>query len=304
MMPKPFQSPYEVTNGSWWKGNLHTHTTQSDGIYSPEAICRLYADREYHWLCLSDHDQVTPIPEETHGLLVMKGCEITAGGPHILHVGAEDSIAPDSDRIKVLHQITDEPGFAILNHPNWEKTFTHWPQSLIEAMPPCYAGIEIYNGVTERQEGNPAATDRWDMLLSKGYRVWGYCNDDLHREADFARAWNQVHAESLTQDRLMEGLVSGTFYGSTGVQLSSLQTVGNIIRIVSTNGSLCVVIMDWGIELARIPGRAWELDLERLQTKQGASYLRFEIWGDAGTRAWTQPIYLECGERDTSRRMV
>ncbi len=40
----------------WWKGNLHTHSFWSDGNDFPEMIARWYADRDYNFLALTDHN--------------------------------------------------------------------------------------------------------------------------------------------------------------------------------------------------------------------------------------------------------
>lgn len=40
----------------WWKGNLHTHSLWSDGNDFPEMIADWYADNDYHFLALSDHN--------------------------------------------------------------------------------------------------------------------------------------------------------------------------------------------------------------------------------------------------------
>ena len=43
-------------NGAiWYKGNLHTHTTRSDGRKSPEEVMALYRDHGYDFLALTDH---------------------------------------------------------------------------------------------------------------------------------------------------------------------------------------------------------------------------------------------------------
>lgn len=36
-----FNNPFEKT-GKWFKGNLHTHTKNSDGKFSPEEIVKIY----------------------------------------------------------------------------------------------------------------------------------------------------------------------------------------------------------------------------------------------------------------------
>ena len=41
----------------WLKGNLHTHTTLSDGDLPPEEVCRSYADQGYHFISITDHER-------------------------------------------------------------------------------------------------------------------------------------------------------------------------------------------------------------------------------------------------------
>ncbi len=40
----------------WWKGNLHTHTFWSDGNDFPEMVAAWYAERDYNFLAISDHN--------------------------------------------------------------------------------------------------------------------------------------------------------------------------------------------------------------------------------------------------------
>lgn len=39
----------------WYRGNLHTHTTVSDGRYTPEEAIALYQRMGYDFLALTDH---------------------------------------------------------------------------------------------------------------------------------------------------------------------------------------------------------------------------------------------------------
>jgi hypothetical protein len=78
--------------------------------------------------------------------------EVTAGGPHLLAVQVGEVVAPDPDRQKVIDATLAQQGFAVLNHPNWQAHYDHFPQELMARLD-GYAGIEIYNGVVERLEG-------------------------------------------------------------------------------------------------------------------------------------------------------
>ncbi|MCC6792855.1 MAG: hypothetical protein IT336_14285, partial [Thermomicrobiales bacterium] len=46
----PFDKP-----GRFWKGNLHTHSTRSDGKLTPAEVIAAYQARGYDFLALADH---------------------------------------------------------------------------------------------------------------------------------------------------------------------------------------------------------------------------------------------------------
>jgi len=41
--------------GRFWRGNLHTHSTRSDGRLPPEAVADFYRNAGYDFLALTDH---------------------------------------------------------------------------------------------------------------------------------------------------------------------------------------------------------------------------------------------------------
>ena len=41
--------------GRFLRGNLHTHSTASDGELAPGEVCRRYREAGYDFICLSDH---------------------------------------------------------------------------------------------------------------------------------------------------------------------------------------------------------------------------------------------------------
>ena len=48
---------YLLTEKNKYKGNLHCHTTLSDGQMTPEQIVNAYYDHGYAFVALSDHDR-------------------------------------------------------------------------------------------------------------------------------------------------------------------------------------------------------------------------------------------------------
>ena len=68
----------EQTN--WYKGNLHSHTTDSDGTLTPEEAVKAYREHGYSVLCLSDHNVFSDYREKYNreDFLILPGTEIAA----------------------------------------------------------------------------------------------------------------------------------------------------------------------------------------------------------------------------------
>ena len=68
----------EHTN--WYKGNLHSHTTNSDGAWTPDEAVENYKANGYAFLCLSDHNLYTDYRYKYNSdlFLILPGTEIAA----------------------------------------------------------------------------------------------------------------------------------------------------------------------------------------------------------------------------------
>lgn len=284
-----FENPYDAEKNGWLRGNLHTHTTASDGNLSPQDTIKAYASLGYDFLQLTDHDMITDISAlDACGMTLVPGCEVTAGGPHILHMNATARVKPAADRQKVIDEITAAGGLAVMNHPNWEPHFNHCPQSVLQSLK-GYAGIEIYNGVTRRVEGNPEATDRWDMLLSNDKIVWGYAGDDNHQDVDRGVAWVMVQGSDRSAGAIVDALRRGSFYASTGVVIESIRLEGRHVLVEAPNAELFHVCSNYGRVVARVPGPSLDFVPPSFFP---ATYFRVEAFGHGDAKAWTQPFVL------------
>ena len=73
---KPATKMFSET-GSWYKGNLHSHTTNSDGRLTPEQSAAYYREHGYSFLCFSEHDYYTDLRTKLD-----RDDFITLPGPH------------------------------------------------------------------------------------------------------------------------------------------------------------------------------------------------------------------------------
>ncbi len=283
-------NPYEGSaGGQWLRGNLHTHTTRSDGRHDPADVVAMYRDAGYDFLGMSDHDHVFTAGElsalDSGPMLLIGGNEVTARAQHVVHVHADACVEPHWNRQQVINQINQGSGFAIVAHPNF-KEFNHCTIDNLLAWRD-YAGIEIYNGVVGRSTGSPYAIEHWDRLLSSGRPAWGFANDDLHDagEGDFSRGWNMVLARNRTREEIVNALRGGRFYASTGVVISRIEVQGPRVRIETENSDRIVAVCDTGRRVAVVDDSVAEVEMPAEMT-----YMRFECWGRGEQFAWTQPF--------------
>ena len=101
------QDPAFSAPGRFWRGNLHTHSTRSDGVLDPEEVCRRYKAEGYDFIALTDHfvsafayPIVDTRPFRDERFTTILGAELHSGAMengelwHILAVGLPDDFAP------------------------------------------------------------------------------------------------------------------------------------------------------------------------------------------------------------------
>jgi len=289
------RNPYLSDGYSWLKGNLHTHTTFSDGVRPPEEVIADYERRGYDFLGISDHDMFVPPEHYQHltRMVLIPAVEVTALGSHIQHLGVHQRVEPDTNRQIVIDGINADGGMAVMNHPNWEWHFNHFPHELMEDLQGA-VGLEVYNGVIEHLDGAALASDRWDRLLSIGRRLWGFANDDSHEARDVGVAWNVVQARTRSVPDILQALKEGRFYASTGVIVNAVAIDGLRIRVSTENAERIRFVTRFGTIRATIDDATaeWQLPENPTQLKHWR-YVRVECYGAGGRMAWTQPIQIE-----------
>lgn len=282
--------PYDLFHGGHWlRGNLHTHTTRSDGARDVQTVIADYAAHGYDFLMISDHDIYTSIADyaawDAQGLLLIPGNEITRDGPHLLHVNADRYVVPRAERQAVIDAAASGQGFVIVNHPDWQEGFDHCPLDRLREWS-GYVGIEIYNGVIGRLDGSPYATRKWDALLSEGRQVWGFASDDSHLAEDVARGWNVAWVRERTPGAVIEALRAGRFYASTGVEITDIRVEARRIHLETANAERIIAFSRWGHRLAVTDGTSLSVDVP-----EDAPFARIECWGRGEQFAWTQPFF-------------
>lgn len=279
--------PYGARHPLWLRGNLHAHTTLSDGELSPEETLEAFHRRGYDFAALTDHDLIAqPNAGRVPQMLFLPGVEHSAQ-QHLLRIGVASTLPHDLSYQSVIDLTLQQGGLVILNHPNWGENHDHWRDAQLLHLE-RYHGIEIYNNVIEYLEGSPYALDRWDRILSAGKRVWGYANEDTHWVKQMGSAWNAVNVRERSAQAVLEALKEGRFYASTGVVIDEIVVEDGYLRVSTSNAHTLRLISLQGRVVEQVQSARATFSLDRAE-----GYARVEAVGEGERFAWTQPVFLE-----------
>ena len=283
-----WRNPYEDRTGSWYKGNLHTHCSDSPGPCGDDTaaeIAETYLEKGHGFLALSDHMCLTEFSHER--LAIIPGIEWNApSGQHTGIYCLDGEVIKPAVDIDNLDTLLEEFGgrdevLLILNHPNWQLV-PHYRREDLESRT-GYDGIEIYNGLIELLPGLPDSTDKWDYLASKGKPVLGYANDDAHGANSLGLAANVVRAAEPTPEAVFHALKTGNFYCTTGVPIADIRREGDTVTVTAPDAAR---IRAKGNGRIIKDTEAAELSIDL--SAHGGKYVRFEAKGGKGSTAWTQ----------------
>ncbi len=288
----------------WFKGNLHSHTTLSDGTYSPDVLAGIYKDHDYDFLALTDHRLFAQArQEQCEGLLLLPGVEVDINADtgdycyHLLGFPNHDQAwnnLPERweqpawqgiDSVQtVIDSLRDHDLSVVLCHPLWSKT-------TIEQVTPLegFFAMEVYNHGCVIGEDNGVALEYWDAFLSGGRRIWAVAVDDGHHEYDTCGGWVMVQAAGCTVENIMESLRGGSFYSTTGPTFSQFERDGRWVLVNSSPVDRYQFVTEQGCFVHNCPSPTTQT---RWSIPDGTSFVRAECYDGSGT-AWTNPLFLD-----------
>jgi len=294
----------------WLKGNLHSHSTNSDGKVSPQERVDGYVNAGYDYLCVSDHHKITQIdtiecPEE---FTLVQGVELHPDNPfggqvhHFLALNMTEEVdARNMPPQHVIDAVHKQGGSIWLAHPHWSSI------NIMRDVLPLkgLAGIEVFN-TTCRCMGRGESSVHWDDWMElTGQILPGMANDDAHAaesaKRDTYHGWTMVRVKERTADAVVEALATGASYSSTGpeikdIKLKRLEVEGEERRTVEATVScseaqrIFAVCNAYGVEYHE-DGTLFETATFTL--RPGAKYVRFEIVDAKGNKAWSNPYDLK-----------
>ncbi len=288
--------------GRFRRGNLHGHSTASDGALAPSEVCARYRAAGYDFICLSDHFLARfghPVTDTRDfregGFTTLLGAELhapqTAQGAlwHILAVGLPLDFAPpgaSETGPDIAARAAAAGAFVALAHP-------HWSHLSVEdglSVPSAHA-VEVYNHKSAIEVDRGEGLAHLDALLHAGRRLGAIACDDSHwHNEDAFGGWVWVKAREATPDALLAGLRDGAYYASQGPELHGVARDGDWVEVACTPVASIILagpgqwrqrVLGQGLTSARLP----------LEAETGG-WRRLIVRDALGRRAWTNPVWL------------
>lgn len=311
--------------GNWYKGNLHMHTTVSDGVLEPVEAINVYREAGYDFIAITDHRKIGHLWQDD-GFLILPGVEWDTGDAvkmpvyHILGIGMNKETADfyhgapyegaplgtarggiwtggRNGRKKyhphpqaIIDAVRAAGGVAILAHPAWS-VMDPGEMSDLHG----FAAAEIYNSVSgfPFNPGRDEASYYWDIWGRNGKLVKCVASDDSHfYDGEQTKAFTMVNAPSLNRDAIMHALKNGHFYASLGPAFRS-------IEYDTESGKVSVECSSDVQEVVFKTNTPWpEQGYQRINGGGHASYrvmyedrfVRIELIDKRGRKAWSPPF--------------
>lgn len=298
MAQTPAENPF-TASGYWYRGNLHCHTTNSDGRKTPAEAVDWYHSHGYDFLAITDHNKMTDVScMGDQRFLVLPGLETHPGESavgsnyHLVAIGGSrgfDFTRTDFPVQEAIDRLRADGAVVFLGHPHWSGL------TYDEIMPlENIIGLEVFNTVCLVEVGKGYSSVHWDDLLARGKLLWGLATDDTHwGKPGEGMGWVMVRAPELTTAAIKEALTAGRFYASQGPEIFDLQVSGTEVHIRCSPVSRINVASLCGAGGGVVAPSADQLVTEATITLNAPQrYVRVECTDSRGRSAWAQPLML------------
>jgi hypothetical protein len=304
----PFSTP-----GRFWRGNLHTHSTLSDGALKPDDVIEVYKRTGYDFLQLSDHfldrfgwpiadtrelrskDFTTLIGAEVHALATSAGeyWHIVATGLPLDFPPAE----PDESGPTLAARAREAGAFVTMAHPSWSQLTIEDGRSLAAAH-----AVEVYNHTCAVQTDRGDGFYLLDQLCNEDRRLTAVAGDDAHfhsGDLDAFGGFVMVKSTSLGPEALLDALKAGEFYSSQGPRIHNVEVSRKDVRVECTPANVVAIVTGASAAVSPVGRGLTDVTIEYDEAKKWAwrelpaiKWFRVVVI-DGPKRAWTNPIWVD-----------
>ncbi len=309
MRPSAFSNP-----GRFYRGNLHTHSTLSDGRLEVAEVCRRYKAEGYDFLALTDHfvgpfdypiTDTRPYRDDAFTTLI--GAELHTGAMdngelwHIVAIGLPFDFAPTNSPEfhpiegqesgpEVAARAVEAGAFVAIAHPEWSGLSENDMRSISTAH-----AVEVYNHGCEVECDRGRGLHSADLLARAGKEVSFIATDDAHfahGNLDAFGGWTMVKAEENTPEALLAALKSGASYASTGPDFVDIEYDRDYVHVRCSEVS-AIILQGQGASTEAEIGEGLTEARLKLNRQTASPWIRITLIDDKGRKAWSNPIWKQ-----------
>lgn len=279
----------------FYKGNLHCHTTLSDGVRSPREAVDTYRALGYDFLAITDHRWVT-VPQSylAGDMLVLPGVELdytlASEVVHIVGFAMKSDFSADIDYEQGpnhgIKAITRCGGRAIVAHPHWSLNSVATLQGLHGAV-----AAEVFNTMSYLRQDSSAILD---LAATRGTLYPFVASDDSHAYAgEQGGGFTMVQADALTGEAITAAMDKGLFYASQGPRIDQLELTGDRFTVRCSPASRIYFYsnMVWAPDHIAL-GDGLTQASYHLNRDMGERFVRCRVIDAQGKSAWSSPVAL------------
>lgn len=285
----------------FYKGNLHLHTTNSDGRISPEEAMQMYKAAGYDFLAITDHWKYS-YDGYHDGMLLLPGTELDfyleTQVVHIVCLGISEEFLNTVSRENTVYEAIEaaraDGATVVLAHPAWSLNTHDFIKSL-EGV----GHAEIYNTVS----GRPWNADRadssaiLDIAAANGKLMKFIACDDAHfYDGDNCQSFIRLQADDLSRESVMKSINAGNFYASRGPEFYQVEITNEDLHIDCSPVDEIVFFsnMPFVRDRCRVGSGMTEATYNRASfAKIKEGYIRCRITDAQGRSAWISPMAYE-----------
>ena len=281
-------------SGTWFKGSVHVHTTNSSGSLTLAETTAFYAEAGYDFICITD--KMVPFvrdPNARYPLLVLDGIEVEGEDDqgsyyHVVCIEGIDGVTGDVKLTEVIRRVRAQGGVLVWAHPH---TLNN---TVEEGIRHNFHGVEVFNSIAQMAFGKGMGAFHWDASLVHQPDMLGFATDDAHfiKELPAERGgWIMVNAPELSRDAIMSSIHRGNFYSSSGPLFKSISIEqGN--RIVAETSPVihARLVGPRGLNKYRGTHDKEPMTDMHFRLPDDWPYARLEIEDTDGKVAWSNPL--------------
>ena len=315
---------YLISNeGKFFKANLHSHTTVSDGALSPEESKKLYKDAGYSIVAYTDHRKyVNHIELNDDNFLAIAGYEIDINesgknweNTKVYHLNLYDtnpnenteekqkSYLPPQDYydIKSINKYLKEMkelGFIICyNHPFWSlQDYTDIKDLDSENI----WAMEIYNYGCELDGLYGYNPQTYDEMLRLNKKWFCVATDDNHNSfptesslCDSFGGFTMIKANELSYSAIIDSLINGNFYSSMGPEIKELYIEENKLHIKTSPVEKIFVILKGRNCYKKLANKGETITEAVFELNGKEEYFRIDIKDEKGLHANSNAYFIK-----------